>query len=125
MFVLLIPIMYFESTIEVKILKEVCPLNVNILIYLILTILFLVLSLFIVMVTLFNISKRITPVNETEEILYLSLAFTLVLLSNLISFVSPEWLSEIVLWLNWRILLLNIVVYIALTEINMLGISIT
>ena len=71
------------------------------------------------------LSSIITEVKETEDNMYLTHVFSFALLSYLFSFFFPEWLSEIVLWLNWRILLLNLVEYIALTEINMLGISIT
>ena len=121
-FIIFLMIMYFISVVEVEILKEACPLNVNILLYFALVMLFLLISFWLSIGIFTLISKIGISIKETEETIYMLVAFNSILTLRIINLILPEWMLTIALWLNLRILYLmatpNIILHIIVNTIN-------
>ena len=96
--------MYMFSLLELKALNEVCPLNISIILYLILTLFVLIPSLLMTL-WIYLIFKNFEIWNrEFENIVYSLVLINFTLLLYLINYILPEWISFAFKCLNFRIL---------------------
>ena len=96
--------MYFISLLDIKILKEVCPLSVNILAYYLSMIFVIFLALFLTF-PLFNIIKRVwNSAQKDENMMNLMIIINLTTVLRILCVILPEWLVNVFSWINVRII---------------------
>ena len=112
---ILLPLMYTVALFELNILSEACPLSVNMLLYLLFTILILLFSLGLSYFQ-FNISYYVGITSfDSEAIIYGSFLCNYTLILYILYIILPDWIYVVFSWINFRvlywILLSNIVIY--------------
>ena len=102
----LIPLMYLISLVEIKLLRVFCPLNTDILLYFSLLILILVISIKLLFYLFSVFNRYIVYIEETEYSVYLAIFCIQNVFLQILKLILPNWLSIIISWLNFRIILL-------------------
>ena len=112
---LLLPIVYAIWLFELNILTEVCPMSVNILLYLFIACLISIVSVYLAYLQ-YSACHLITFISyESEYIIYSSFLCNCTLILYIVYLILPGWIFAEFAWLNFRILYLmffpNIVIY--------------
>ena len=106
------------SVLELNLLNEICPIEVNILLYFVSMILILLFS-YILANIIIQFNQRIKKlIDENKYYSYLIAIITLSFIQRVLNSLLPDWLSIIFTWLNWRVLLPMLAPIIALIVIS-------
>ena len=100
----LLPLIYKITEFELVILNETCPLGVNIFLYLTLTLLISIISFGFAYLEYLIIYSKVMIIHNFESTIYCMMFWNNTFLLYILYLLLPDWMYNVVSWLNIRVL---------------------
>ena len=106
--IILLPIIFVSSIFDAKMLNDVWPLSLNIFIYFVANILSFIISVCIICFIVSKFDRIWNKIHENDDNIFLFFLCWVSISIHFLYLILPEWLSIVVSWCNWRLLMLMI-----------------
>ena len=117
MTLILSPVVLLISLLKLKVIKEMCPLSVNIILFIIILLLFLIFALIITTLEKPIFNKIKVKNADSDDLYVVSLVLTFIILIYLAEFVWPQSMISVLSWLNLRLAFAYLFLFIPMVVI--------
>ena len=117
MTLILSPVVLLISLLKLKVIKEMCPLSVNIILFIIILRLFLIFDLIITTLERPIFNKIKVKNADSDDLYVVSLVLTFIILIYLAEFVWPQSMISVLSWLNLRLAFAYLFLFIPMVVI--------
>ena len=118
---LMLPVNMLNSVLRLKIVNEFCPLDMNVVLYFIFTVISMYFSVFVIIFILFLLKKYINLIPNSINVIYCIFLFIWRLFIYAVHYISPVWIFNNFLFVNFRLFFGMIAPYAAnLVVINVI-----